>query len=211
MQMTDRECEFPKCGRKVKAARLCQRHYDQYRIGVPLKEIATLGKNSGECLFPGCGRKPVAKNLCNSHWAQSSRRGVLTPIITDETEQERWSRSFSVDEQTGCWVFLRNGSGSGRGDANGNGYGQFWWGGKKQMAHRYSWEQVHGPISKGMQLDHLCRNRRCVNPDHLQLVTQHENILRMKCWHNILSRIDQLEQFIREHGLEVPPVRKDGM
>lgn len=208
MKITDQICKFSNCGRKIKAANLCQRHYDQMRAGVPLKKIAALGKNGAACAFPGCSRKPVAKNLCNTHWAQSSRRGVLSPITTDETEDERWLRSFTVDEKTGCWNFIKNGKGSGKNATAGKGYGQFWWRGKKQMAHRYSWERVNGPIPAGTQLDHMCRNTFCVNPDHLQIVTQCENLLRMKCWRNLVARIKELETFIESNGLDVPRSNK---
>ena len=50
--------------------------------------------------------------------------------------------------------------------------------GQKVPAHRVAWELLRGPIPEGLQIDHLCRNRRCVNPDHLEPVTQHENIMR---------------------------------
>lgn len=58
------------------------------------------------------------------------------------------------------------------------GYGHFGVGGINISAHRYSY-RLHGdPLLEGFQLDHLCRNRWCVNPDHLEQVTQRENILR---------------------------------
>lgn len=59
-----------------------------------------------------------------------------------------------------------------------DGYGAFRSGGKLTGAHRLAYEQVIGKIPIGKQIDHLCRNRVCVNPYHLQPVTQKENILR---------------------------------
>ena len=49
---------------------------------------------------------------------------------------------------------------------------------KMVRAHRYAWEQVNGPIPDGMVIDHLCRVPACVNPEHMEVVTHQENILR---------------------------------
>lgn len=62
---------------------------------------------------------------------------------------------------------------------NNMGYGTFaFGGGKSTVAHRWSYEHHVGPIPEGMSLDHLCRNRACVNPSHLEPVTQGTNLLR---------------------------------
>lgn len=58
------------------------------------------------------------------------------------------------------------------------GYGQFWDGTKTVRAHRFSYELARGKIPEGLDLDHLCRNRACVRPDHLEPVTDKENVHR---------------------------------
>jgi len=65
------------------------------------------------------------------------------------------------------------------GSLNGNGYGTFYAGpGKSVVAHRWSYEHHVGPITDGLQIDHLCSNRKCVNPNHLEPVSLWENHIR---------------------------------
>src|SRR5665647_2266757 len=65
---------------------------------------------------------------------------------------------------------------------NGVGYGLIHLGpedgSRKVYAHRWSYEHHFGPVPDGLHLDHLCRNTICVNPEHLEPVTQRENVLR---------------------------------
>lgn len=71
-----------------------------------------------------------------------------------------------------CWVW------TGR-TGTPKGYGQFTPRGRRHVyVHRWSWEQVNGPIQGDLTIDHLCRNRRCVNPLHMELVTRGENTRR---------------------------------
>jgi hypothetical protein len=76
------------------------------------------------------------------------------------------------EPNSGCWIWeqgpLRDG------------YGRVYFDGKMRQAHRATYEHFVGAIPDGMQLDHLCRLRCCVNPDHLEPVTQLENIRRGK-------------------------------
>lgn len=60
----------------------------------------------------------------------------------------------------------------------GNGYAQFSVDGRHTYVHRWAWEALNGPIPEGLELDHLCRNRACVEPNHLEPVTARENQLR---------------------------------
>lgn len=58
------------------------------------------------------------------------------------------------------------------------GYGAFYLNGQSSLAHRFSYEDAKGSVPKGLELDHLCQNKVCVNPDHLEPVTHQENIRR---------------------------------
>ena len=71
--------------------------------------------------------------------------------------------------ENGCWEWLA---------AKRNGYGILTINDKTKMAHNISYEMLKGPIPRGLELDHLCRNRACINPDHLEPVTRKTNILR---------------------------------
>ena len=59
-----------------------------------------------------------------------------------------------------------------------NGYGQFRVGTQRKLAHRVAYEWSLGEIPEGLDLDHLCRVRNCVNPSHLEPVTRQENLRR---------------------------------
>ncbi len=69
-----------------------------------------------------------------------------------------------------------------------NGYGQINIDRKTTRAHRFIYEYYHGKISSELQIDHLCSNRKCVNPNHLEQVTQQENNLRSMSISGINSR-----------------------
>ncbi len=83
--------------------------------------------------------------------------------------EQRFHSKYEVRWETGCWVWTGGLS---------NGYGRLYAGSRSVYAHRYAHELVVGPIPEGLQIDHLCRIRRCVNPAHMEPVTQAENIRR---------------------------------
>lgn len=83
------------------------------------------------------------------------------------TIKDRLLARVEVDRE-GCWLWLGY-------VGIRNGYGSF---GAGKLAHRVAYEAFVGAIPPGLQIDHLCKVRRCVNPDHLEAVTQRENLLR---------------------------------
>lgn len=82
---------------------------------------------------------------------------------------DRIAAKFEVDEN-GCWTWIAS--------RNPNGYGQIAVDQRQRGAHRVTYELVVEDIPGGHDIDHLCRNRACINPDHLEPVTRRENARR---------------------------------
>lgn len=82
---------------------------------------------------------------------------------------DRFIDLYRIDK-SGCWIWI--------GTRSASGYGKFSVGGIKQYAHRWSYEYHVGDIPEGLHIDHLCRVRECVNPEHLEPVTPKENYRR---------------------------------
>ena len=83
---------------------------------------------------------------------------------------ERLQRRIEFEPNSGCWLWT--------GSDNGKGYCQVRWNGPKVSVHILVYELLVGPVSDGLELDHLCRARRCCNPSHLEPVPHTVNILR---------------------------------
>ena len=95
--------------------------------------------------------------------------------VARRPRQNRDSERFwaKVEKTDGCWLWT--------GAICEDGYGRFHvdgHNGRAVLAHRWTYQETHGEIAQGKQIDHLCRRRRCVRPDHLEVVTQAENIAR---------------------------------
>lgn len=82
--------------------------------------------------------------------------------------KERFNEGWVLAEN-GCWQWTKSCR---------NGYPALSVNKRQQGAHRYSYELFVGPIPEGYTIDHLCRNKRCVNPKHLEAVTNRVNVLR---------------------------------
>lgn len=119
------------------------------------------------CAIVGCDRPRSARGWCKRHYECWRRHGdplAMSRIVGDP--MANFAAKVDVGHPLGCWVWTA-GVGS-------HGYGVF----AGTVAHRFAYETFSGPIPEGMQIDHLCRNRRCVNPDHLEVVTNRENVRR---------------------------------
>jgi hypothetical protein len=103
--------------------------------------------------------------------------------VIDTSVEERYWPKVDVRFTDECWPWLAS--------LNDKGYGQIMVGGghgRPIHAHRIMYELIHGPIPDGLVIDHLCRNRWCQNPLHLEAVTNKENILRGNGWAGLHAR-----------------------
>lgn len=89
--------------------------------------------------------------------------GVIMPL--NIIESRFWIRVRK--EASGCWIWT--------GAVSSSGYGSVGVHGKNICCHRFSYEMRHGKIPQKLQIDHLCRVKLCVNPEHLEVVTKEEN------------------------------------
>lgn len=94
--------------------------------------------------------------------------------IQNRTTIDRLMDHVSPEPNSGCWLWTGSILNSGRG----HGYARIHVNRRVQLAHRVAYELVRGPIPEGLELDHLCRVRCCVNPYHLEAVAHSVNVLR---------------------------------
>lgn len=166
------ECEKPAKGRG-----LCSVHYVQaMKSGDPPPILRT------RAVCSVCGKKAVSYGFCSKHVARWRRYGdpLITQRVMEDSPERFWKKvnkngplpGFdTLAADTGpCWVWTTLPK-PGR-------YTSINTGGRTRAGHIVSWEYANGPVPEGLELDHLCRNRGCVNPDHLEAVTRRINILR---------------------------------
>lgn len=137
-------------------------------------------KTCPDCLTP----IPARRRLCDQHRAARERARARAKTSRYEpvrrayallgrrgTPLERFTVKYRIAEN-GCWLW--------HAASDKRGYGQLHVDGRLVKAHRWSFEHFRHQIPAGHELDHLCRQPACVNPEHLEPVTREENLRRQR-------------------------------
>lgn len=158
-------CKRCRCWLRVKigSSRVAcdDRLHDTERSNLPMRN---------QCSIPLCIRPHYARSWCKFHWERWWRYGNAEH--EPRAAEKRFLDKVLVTE--GCHFWM---------GALVEGYGQFWADGRLALAHRWAYERWRGPLPPygrptKEQIDHLCRNRSCVNPFHLEIVSPRTNTLR---------------------------------
>lgn len=178
------ECSISGCEKPRRARGWCGMHYWRWsHHGDPEWQPP---ETKGECAFDGCERAVSARGYCETHYSRLRRTGTVEDRIKvsiiasgparGTVERDRLRFLSKIDERGPhlCWPWL--------GTILSNGYGQFYAQGKRHLAHRYAYRLFIGAIREGLTVDHVwargCMRHSCVNPHHLEAVTQLENTRR---------------------------------
>lgn len=130
------------------------------------------------CSINGCDREAKAHGMCGMHNERRRRNGdPNNPGRYAHDPLERLANYLVPGDPAECWPW--------QGPVNKDGYGSMKVGADRFPAHRYVYEHLVGPIPDGLHIDHVrargCTTRACVNPAHLEPVTQTVNTMRGDC------------------------------
>lgn len=159
-----------------------------------------------ECSIDECTLVAAARTWCKTHWARWKRTGDPEGLKGRTDVLERVMRRVAKDDESGCWIFA--------GCLNRTGYGQVTLSFEEghALVHRVVYGRMVGPIPDGLVLDHLCRTPACCNPEHLEPVTQAENIRRGEAAESARLRAAERETCGRGHrwaeNLHITPAGK---
>jgi hypothetical protein len=175
VDVPDRTCAIAGCAAPVIAREMCNRHYKRWLRGAPLVD-APPGQIA-PCSVADCTRPAIAREMCTLHYQRWQRNGT-TELQPRASLRDRLLSQ--VDRSAdGCWNWLGQVT---------NNYGRTGISRSKVWAHRASYEEFVGRIPPGFQIDHLCKNTVCINPDHLEAVTPRVNTLRSDSLSAIAAR-----------------------
>lgn len=170
------------------------------------EEVAKRGIQPGTC-FCKCGESttPAPRSAFKDGmligFPQRFCRGHQNIGVSQQKPRDFDESYYTVKPmgyKTDCWVWNK---------ALRDGYAMFRVNSVTQGVHRWTYEKFKGTIPEGFEVDHLCRVRSCVNPEHLEAVTKEENIRRGNSA-KITAEIAREIRRLRSEGVQAPVIAK---
>lgn len=120
------------------------------------------------CSINGCDKQSKARGFCAVHYSRWRGGRPIDAPIRKMSKTPEASFANHTEWQDDCLIWT--------GAVHDNGYGIIWTGKRLMRAHRWAYEQEHGPIERSTDVDHICGNRLCCNIDHLRVATRKQNM-----------------------------------
>ena len=164
-------CSVEGCERAKFARGFCTLHYNRWRTKGDPGPAAPMHVHRIDktCTADGCDRRIEAHGLCVKHLRRKEKHGDTVTVRVIHDSDKRFHATL-IKDPGGCWLWP--------GHASRGGYVRASFDGVRWLVHRWAYQRFVASIPDGLVVDHLCRVRNCVNPEHLEAVTHKENIRR---------------------------------
>ena len=152
------------------------------------------------CSLDQCEKNRFARGWCVAHYRRWQRKGGPSKPHRPTHGASRFLSK--VERGESCWIWANS--------LSSMGYGRFTLNGKRWLAHRLAFTLHFGPIPDGLDIDHMCHNRACVNPAHLQAVTHKANLENQSGAHKGSTSSIRGVSWSKYHSKWVSQVTHDG-
>jgi len=194
-------CSVKECNKTMRARGWCSTHYKRWQThGDPLYNYIPVKKRGVLlCKVSDCDRFYYTKGYCQKHYQAYHKYGdPLEGAYHHSTSLADYLSTRYEISASGCWLWTKC--------INRGGYGMATARTGREdtvLAHRLAYQAWVGPISKALVVHHKCHTPICINPDHLQAITQRENTAEMIDRQSMLKEICELKKRIQELEQEV--------